>query len=267
MAQFSKLSALSVALAAGTLSTAPAAAAELSDQASMAASTLPQVEIFSADEMAAEHHRRWRGYRYRGYRHRRHRIDASDVIAGALVIGGIAAIASAASNSERRERRYRDERFRDDYLRDRRDTRRSSTSGRGIDGAVDQCLNEIERDVRVDEVQSVDRTAEGWRVTGTIFNGDRFNCTIGSDGRIESVNYGDSFSALTPSSDRPVQDNQYSDDRYRSAWAQVEREEQVDPEAERRSQQVSSYPGGPIDGDLEEGSAEDRYSMADASAN
>ena len=121
--------------------------------------------------------------------------------------------------------------------------------------------------MRVDEVQSVDRTAEGWRVTGTIFNGDRFNCKIGSDGRIESVNYGDSFSALTPSSGRPVQDNQYSDDRYRSAWAQVEREEQVDPEAERRSQQVSSYPGGPIDGDLEEGSAEDRYSMADASAN
>ena len=47
MAQFSKLSALSVALAAGTLSTAPAAAAELSDQASTAASTLPQVEIFT----------------------------------------------------------------------------------------------------------------------------------------------------------------------------------------------------------------------------
>ena len=80
MAQFSKLSTLSVALAAGTLSTAPAAAAELSDQASIAASTLPQVEIFSADEMAAEHHRRWRGYRYRGYRHRRHRIPSKSII-------------------------------------------------------------------------------------------------------------------------------------------------------------------------------------------
>lgn len=272
MAQFVKLAAASGALAAASLMTMPAAAADIPTIAPAVHSELPQFDVFSADAMTAEHHRR---YRYRGYRHRRHRVDAGDVLAGVLIIGGIAAIANAASSSERRERneRYRDYREdRNDYRRDRddrRDTRRSFGRGRGIDGAVDQCLAEIERDVRVDEVESVDRNVEGWRVTGTIFNGDRFTCTIGADGRIENVNYGDSFAAQDRSgSAQPgqVRDNQYSDDRYRTAWAQVEREEQVDPDAELRSQQVPAYPGGPVDGDLEESPSDDRYAMAKAPA-
>jgi hypothetical protein len=270
MAQFVKLAAASGALAAASLMTTSAAAADIPTIAPAVHSELPQFDVFSADEMTAEHHR---GYRYRGYRHRRHRVDAGDVLAGVLIIGGIAAIANAASSSERRERneRYRDYREdRNDYRRDRddrRDTRRSSGSGRGIDGVVDQCLAEIERDVRVDEVESVDRTGEGWRVTGTIFNGDRFTCTISADGRIENVNYGDSFAAQDRSGSaqpRQVRDNQYSDDRYRTAWARVEREEQVDPDAELRSQQVPAYPGGPVDGDLEESPSDDRYAMAQA---
>lgn len=261
MAQFVKLAAASGALAAASLVTAQAAAADFPAIAPAVHSELPQFDVFSADEMTAEHHRRYRYRGYRGYRHRRHRVDAGDVLAGVLIIGGIAAIANAASSSERRNRneRYRDYREdRNDYRRDRndrRENRRSSGSGRGIDGAVDQCLAEIERDVRVNEVESVDRTGEGWRVTGTIFNGDRFTCTIGSDGKIENVNYGDSFAAQDRSGSaqpRQVRDNQYSDDRYRTAWTQVEREEQVVPDAERRSQQVPAYPGGPVDGDLEE---------------
>ena len=259
MAQFIKLAAVSGALAAVSFTATPAAAAELPGQAPIINDTLPQFDIFHADDLKANGHRRWRGYRgYRGYRHRRHRIDAGDVLAGVLIVGGIAAIASAASNSERRERRYRDERYRDyrydrnDYRdRDRRESRRSSGSGRGIDGAVDQCLAEIERDVRVDEVDSVDRTGEGWRVTGTIFNGDRFTCTIGSDGRIENVNYGDSFAAQDRAR-APVADNQHSEDRYRAAWAEVDREEARPlPTVEESAEQLPAYPGGPIDGDLE----------------
>lgn len=255
MAQFAKLAAVSGALAIATLTAAPAAAAEIPAAAPTVHSEMPQFGGFNIEDMTAERYRR---YRYRGYRHRRHRVDAGDVLAGVLIIGGIAAIASAASNSERRNRteRYRDYREdRNDYRRDRddrRESRRSSGSGRGIDGAVDQCLAEIERDVRVNEVESVDRNGEGWRVTGTIFNGDRFTCTIGSDGRIENVNYGDSFAAQ----DRPgtrqsrqVRDNQHSDDRYRAAWNEVDSEQS---EAERRSEQVPAYPGGPVDGDLDE---------------
>jgi len=229
MAQFVKLAAASGALAAASLMTTSAAAADIPTIAPAVHSELPQFDVFSADEMTAEHHR---GYRHRGYRHRRHRVDAGDVLAGVLIIGGIAAIANAASSSERRERneRYRDYREdRNDYRRDRddrRDTRRSSGSGRGIDGAVDQCLAEIERDVRVDEVESVDRSGSA--------------------------------------QPRQVRDNQYSDDRYRTAWARVEREEQVDPDAELRSQQVPAYPGGPVDGDLEESPSDDRYAMAQA---
>ena len=255
MAQFAKFAAVSGALAIASLSAAPAAAAEIPAAAPAVQTELPQFGGFNVEDMTAEHHRR---YRYRGYRHRRHRVDAGDVLAGVLIVGGIAAIASAASSSERRNRteRYRDYREdRNDYRRDRddrRDARRSSSSGRGLDGAVDQCLSEIERDVRVDQVDSVDRNGEGWRVTGTIFNGDRFTCTIGPDGRIENVNYGDSFAAQdrsTAQEARQLSDNQHSDDRYRAAWNMVDREQ---TEAERRSEQVPAYPGGPIDGDLDE---------------
>ena len=181
-----------------------------------------------------------------------------------LIIGGIAAIASAASNSERRERRYRDERYRDDRDYDRRDTRRDtrrSGSGRGIDGAVDQCLTEIERDVRVDRVDSVDRTGDGWRVTGTIFNGSRFTCTIDENGRIENVDYGGGFASRAP-----VQDNQHSDDRYRAAWAEVDNEKAPAAASAEQEEQLPAYPGGPVDGDLDQQAGDDRYTMAMAPA-
>ncbi|RGP40968.1 hypothetical protein BPTFM16_01263 [Altererythrobacter insulae] len=274
MAQFMKLAAVSGALAAASFA-APAAAAELPAQTPVISDTIPQYDIFDADEMTAEHHRRYRyrGYGY-GYRHRRHRVRAGDVIAGALIIGGIAAIANAATKNERRNRdeRYRDDRYRDND-RDRRDTRRSS-GGRGIDGAVDRCLSEIERDVRVDEVQSVDRNGEGWRVTGTLFNGDRFTCTIGSDGRIDNVDYGGGFAAQDRTTDdrsQQVRDNQHSDDRYRAAWNQVDGDApvEIDADAKRRSQQTAAYPGGPVDGDLEAAATDkrdDRYTMAEAPA-
>ena len=262
MAQFNRFAVLGGLTAALAFAATPAAAAELPSAASAFNNNLPTYDVFDADALTAEHHRRWRYRGYRGYRHR-NRIDAGDVLAGVLVIGGIAAIASAASNSERRERRYRDERYRDyrddrrDY-RDRRDTRRSSGSGRGIDGAVDQCLTEIERDVRVDQVDSVDRTGQGWRVTGTIFNGDRFTCTIDENGRIEAVDYGAGFAAATS-----APDNQYSDDRYRAAWANVDSNRaSSSPEPQGRAEQLPAYPGGPIDGDLEGEASDDRYTMA-----
>ena len=74
MAQFMKLAAVSGALAAASFA-APAAAAELPAQTPVISDTIPQYDIYDADEMTAEHHRR---YRYRGYRHRRHRVDAGD---------------------------------------------------------------------------------------------------------------------------------------------------------------------------------------------
>jgi len=142
------------------------------------------------------------------HRHHHDRIDAGDVFAGILILGGIAAIASAAnkSNKERevREERYPDRRYpSDEDYRDYRDYRdgrgrygdyrnerddRSyggSSYASGIDGAVDACVDEVERaDRRVDTVDNVNREGEGWRVEGRTSTGGEFSCSVDVDGRI-----------------------------------------------------------------------------------
>ncbi|MEQ8411373.1 MAG: hypothetical protein RIB52_07445 [Erythrobacter sp.] len=206
--------------------------------------------------------RRWgcRGWRGRGWRGRRG-VDAGDVLAGVLVLGGIAAIASAASNNNRRERdvvvverdrvryddryderRYDDRRYdtrrRDErrYEESRAPARRSGASG--LDRAVDMCLTQIERDVRVEEVDNVRRTARGWSVTGSLFNGSSFLCSIGSDGRIEGIDYGGftgraaadpagGETSIPPMGESP---EQWSDARYLRARATVERREGFGPQ-------------------------------------
>lgn len=265
MAQFNRLAACAGMAAALSMAVSPAAAAETPASVANVHSAHAAPAVFDAEALNATHHR----WRYRGHRYR-HRVDAGDVLAGVLIIGGIAAIASAASKSER-DRRYRerDVRYRDtrDSDRYRRDSRRSS-SGRGIDGAVDMCLAEIERDVRVDSVDSVDRSGEGWRVSGTIFNGDRFTCVIGADGRIDTVDYGGGFASVAPATGR-----QHSDARYRAAWATLDRDGLPEPgnaseaaqdEPDESAEPLPAYPGGPIDGDIDSDAPDDRYTMAQA---
>ena len=123
------------------------------------------------------------------------------IVGGIIGIGMIAAIASAASKSNRdrqtREGTYRGDDYRqDDYRRDnsrygsRSDDGRGSYSGadRGIDGAVDRCVSEVERgSTRVDTFDSVNRDANGWRVAGRIGGGQPFDCSIDSAGRIRGV--------------------------------------------------------------------------------
>lgn len=264
MAHFKRFAAVSGMAAALSMAATPVVAADLptaSPQPSAAA-----LGVFDKDAVNVENHRY--------YRYRRHnRVDAGDVLAGVLIIGGIAAIASAASKNSRDQRyRDRDYRYRDrdyrsrdyDYRERREDSRyNSGNAGRGIDNAVQMCVSRIERDVRVDTVDGVDRSGEGWRVTGSLYNGERFTCSIDANGRIDDVSYG-GFAA--------AEDNQRSDDRYRAAWADLE-SGRIAPPEQRSPQQVRSvegqpaYPGGPlpgeeIDGDLPQ---DDRYSTANAS--
>jgi len=134
--------------------------------------------------------------------HKRDRIDTGDVLAGVLVIGGIAAIASAASSASKAKReadyRYperRDETYRGDNRRgygDGREDDRSyapgNRSGEAVSGAVDRCVGEVERgDRRVDTVDAVSRTMDGYRVEGRTGNGRSFTCTVDGGGQIRSV--------------------------------------------------------------------------------
>jgi hypothetical protein len=148
---------------------------------------------------------RWGGG---GWGHRDRHDDTGWIVGGIIGIGVIAAIAASASSKKKREeearypnREYRNDDYRgsdsrnDGYATDRdyrsNDANRSSTSranSRGIDGAVDTCVYEVERGSnRVDTVDSVDRDGEGWRVTGRMSGGREFACSTDRDGRIRSA--------------------------------------------------------------------------------
>jgi len=171
------------------------------------------------------------GYRWdRGrYRHR-DRTSVGDVLTGVLILGGIAAVASAASRNNRARDDYRTRDYRPYHGDSRYD------DSRGIDNAVRVCVDEIERDARVESVDGVDRTGAGWRVTGSLFDGAGFTCSIGADGRIDGIDYGQRSGGFEAS----VEDNQWDDDRYRAAWATVDG---------AQAQPRPAYPGGPLPDD------------------
>lgn len=137
------------------------------------------------------------GWGGRGWRHH-DRVDAGDIFAGILIIGGIAAIASAASKANknrdtRREDDDRDYRGDDNYRESaprygERDDRPSWQEGRGIDGAVNSCVSEVERSSnRIETVDAVNRDGQGWKVEGRVASGRSFACSVDGDGRIRSV--------------------------------------------------------------------------------
>lgn len=240
MAQPTRFAALTGMAAALSMTALPASAASLPVGVSHADVIMPGV--FDADSVNAQDHR-W--YRYRRHNH----VDAGDVLAGVLILGTIAAIASSTSRAERQRRDdYRDRDYRRDDYRDRpydyRERRGDSRydGGSGINNAVSMCVSRIERDVRVDSVDNVERTGEGWRVSGSLYNGERFTCRIDSNGRVEDVDYG-GYSASS------AEDNQLSDDRYEAAWGKVARNESGRA-VDAPSTSQPAYPGGPIDGDL-----------------
>lgn len=226
--------------ASASMIAAPLAAAELPRP--MAPAAVHATGAFDADSVNAERSRRWH----------RDRVDAGDVIGGLLVIGTIAAVASAASKASRNDR-YRDRDYRypnSDYRSRPYDSRFGDS--RGLDRAVDMCAREIERNARIDTVDSVNRTGAGWDVSGRLRTGDNFRCVIGNDGRIESVDYG-----RGPGYRGAAEDNQWSDDRYAAARSAQD----------SAGEPVPAYPGGPLPGDEIVGTAtgdDGRYQTAQA---
>ena len=238
MTSFRSIAAAPTVLAALSLAATPAAAAEM--PAVVLAKPVEAAPAWAPGEEASDYHRR--------YRYRRHRgVDAGDVLAGVLIIGGIAAIANAAKNSQ--DRRYRDRDYR--YRDTRRGDYRQDYDARGIDRAVEMCADEIERNVRIESVDSVNRTARGWQVTGSLYNGEGFSCSIGQDGRIDAIDYGRAGAAWQSeaevpeySAEAPQDDRQYDEDYYASARARIDGQAPVDAQP--------SYPGGPLPGETAE---------------
>lgn len=263
---------LAAALAGTTIFAVPAAAAPLA-AATPAPSTYFSPSRFDpAADTAQWGCRRGCGWGRRGG-WRRNRVDAGDVLIGAAIIGGALAIADSQRRRER-EREVvvidRDPRYRDrDADRDRRDTRRDDrrSGSAGLNSAVDMCLDRIERDVRVDTVDNVERTASGWQVTGSIFNGARFECRIGNDGRIDTIDYDGTFGVSSVG----AADGQWDEQSYAAARAGLGGTVRPDmavqetevrsglavaptptraPAAAAAATPLPAYPGGPVPGEV-----------------
>lgn len=255
----SKIAIAAAMLAATSMTALPASAAQLPASSSSSSSSAAQAGAYdkTAEDAA--------NYRYR--RHRRG-VDAGDVIAGVFVLGAIAAIASSANNRD--DDRYRDRartRERDPRYRSSSRTNGSWSAG-GIDNAVDMCVGQVERGRdRVESVDNAQRDSSGWRVSGSMNNGDYFTCRIDNDGRIRSIDLGDDYAAAAPA-DQYGQYGQYdqygapvaasgpqlSDDVYADARAsnRYRGETQgVVPTSSGASsdQQPPAYPGGPLPGE------------------
>lgn len=276
-----KIRALAVAgaLAGTTMFAAPASAAALPATGLGASSALFDHSRYDPAAANAEWGCRWNcgwGHR-RGWR--RNRAGAGDVLIGAAIIGGIAAIASSNNRRQRNrdvvivERDVRDREWRDDNRRydDRRTTTPRSSGAAGLDNAVNQCLTRIERDVRVDTVDNVDRTGAGWIVSGALFNGSPFQCRIGNSGQIDGIDYGNGFSGIGYSggaaSPAPRGEGQWDDQRYATARMAVGgsvrpdlavQEAPMSPAPMQVAQgqarpvvtdRMPAYPGGPIPGE------------------
>lgn len=262
---------LAGALAVTTFFVSPAAAATMPETGPVSLSAAFDHSRFDPASASADW--RCRGWRC-GWGHRRgwrrNRVDAGDVLLGAAIIGGIAAIASA-NNNRARDRDVvvveRDVRDRDWDQRDfrRNDDRRAAprgTGASGLDNAVNMCLDRIERDVRVDTVDNVERTGAGWQVSGVLFNGAPFQCRIGNSGQIDGIDYGGGFAVAPAASDAPRADGQWDDQRYANARValggtvrpDLAVSEAVIPAAEVSPPQAATtampaYPGGPIPGE------------------
>lgn len=281
--------ALAGALAGTTMIAAPASAASLPSGPALGApsAAFDFSRYDSASDTADWRCRRRCGWgggwgggwgRHRGWR--RNRVDAGDVLIGAAIIGGVAAILSSNNRRERERDRdvvivERDTDFRDrDWDRDRdtryRDDRRAAprgTGASGLDNAVNMCLDRIERDVRVDTVDNVERNGSGWQVSGVLFNGSPFQCRIGNSGQIDAIDYGQGFTDVgfnaTSDGAAPRAAGQWDDQRYADARAAVGGTVRPDIAVSEATIQpgepalrtaastaMPAYPGGPLPGEV-----------------
>lgn len=244
----SRFSTTTALIAALSMAATPTMAAPLSAPVAAAGSVkqLPGARGWQVENETVNR-QRWDDRRGGGYgrsyrRHHRGGIDAGDVIAGVLVIGGIAAIASAASNSSR-DKRARDDEYRSrdyPYADGPSDYRGSSddrySDSRGINHAVNNCVREAGRDGQVGEVESAQRTDDGWRIEGSLRGGRDFSCATDNDGRVRNVDTDRS---------RASTDRQWNDERYaRARDAQERRPDSGDEYGRYGAGDVPDFDGG-----------------------
>ncbi|WP_066552671.1 hypothetical protein [Croceicoccus bisphenolivorans] len=214
----------------------------------------------------------WERHR-RGHRHS----DGGGILAGILILGGAVAVAKAIDNSNERKYRERDERYRDYRYRDRpdydadanyrdRNYPRDDYARRGIDGAIEDCVYEVERSERVATVDTAERDGSGWEVEGDLARGGRFSCSFSVDGRIRDIDIasGSSRSERYDDDDRDDDDDRWgaADSRDEDYYASArERIGEGAPDLPAQDAGVKPSPES-ADDTWERGAPDDRYDTA-----
>ncbi|WP_121116443.1 hypothetical protein [Croceibacterium ferulae] len=180
------------------------------------ATTAASLALLTTPVLARDHHRGgWndRGWHDRGWdrRHRDNGIGAGEVIAGVAVLGAIAAIAGVFDGGNDRRNEPVPVRYPEQDQRGY-----AAGTGSGLDSAVDICVAEIEATgPRISGVDSANRTADGWFVSGALDSGAPFTCRIGNDGRVADVQVGDNGGPVDGGYYNPAADDrQYDDSTY-----------------------------------------------------
>ncbi len=182
--QILRKTALGVAGAATFLVSAmPLSAADISAPVSVSGHGKLMME-----QTADGHRRRWR---------RHDDIDGGDILAGIGILAGIAIIAGAASDANGQSRRRDDGPvYRDNAPERYDDTPSTASSSNDLGSAVSACTEAAERSagsgVRVQEIRSVTRDGQGWRVDGELDRGSNrgFTCSA-TDGRVDNIRLDD----------------------------------------------------------------------------
>lgn len=219
-----------MALLTNRLSIAAALAAGVSLIATpVAAAGLPvasHAQVRNADYDAAAdrgHGRRdWDWGRHRGH----DRIDGGDILTGLLILGGIAVIAGAANGNGNGNSQNDEPDYPVTYPEDSRSAPSGTFRSGGMDRAVEMCVGEVERrNAEVGEVDSANRGADGWFISGSTRTGAPWACRIGNDGQVDSVDVGDNAqAALDEGEGATPASGQYDDATYaraRAAMGQV----------------------------------------------
>jgi hypothetical protein len=133
---------------------------------------------------------------YRRWGHHRDRISGDDILTGIGILTGIAILADIVSSSEQRRQRQRAPEPRNEPVPYPPIANNDAqNAGDDIGFAVSSCSQAAERSAgdgtRVQEVRSVLREGNSWRVEGLLNgkNANSFSCSI-TNGRIDFVKLG-----------------------------------------------------------------------------
>lgn len=134
-------------------------------------------------------------------RHRRGRVSAGDIFTGIAILGGIAIIADAASKSNKRTRNdyppqnvpqqnFPQQNFPQQNFPQQND--QNGFGGNDIGSAVNICSNAAVQSAgnqyQVNQIRSVTRDGQGWRVEGNLIGPDSagFSCGV-SNGNVQFI--------------------------------------------------------------------------------